>query len=73
MTPKQVEYIGSCRRELHADTRADKAELLGAYRDMLAAAKAYQGLSVCYRLGKRPSEKLFKRLEKAKKALEENS
>ena len=37
---------------------------------LLEAAKAYQELGVCYRLGKSPSEKLFKRLEKANKLLE---
>lgn len=33
------------------------------------AALAYQQLSTCYRIGKRPSEKLHKSLELAKQAL----
>jgi hypothetical protein len=42
-----------------------RVELTG----LRAAALAYQDLAVCYRLGKRPTEKLFKRLDKAKAAL----
>ncbi|HPB67202.1 MAG TPA: hypothetical protein PLW80_11590 [Spirochaetales bacterium] len=43
---------------------------LKAQRDeLLAAAKAYQELSVCYRLNKRPTEKLFDRLETANFAI----
>lgn len=34
------------------------------------AALAYRDLSTCYRLGKRPSENLFARLDRARKALE---
>ncbi len=34
-----------------------------------SAALAYQQMCVCYRIGKRPSEKLFKQLEKAKEAI----
>ena len=34
------------------------------------AARAYQELNVCYRMTKRPPEKLFKRLDKANKALD---
>jgi len=44
------------------DTKAQRDELL-------AAAKAYQELSVCYRLNKRPTEKLFDRLETANFAI----
>ena len=33
------------------------------------AALAYQELSTCYRVGKQPTEKLFKRLEQARAAL----
>lgn len=33
------------------------------------AAKAFEELNVCYRLNKRPSEKLFDRLERAREAL----
>lgn len=34
------------------------------------AALAYQKLSICYRVGSQPSEKLMKDLEKANKLLE---
>ena len=34
------------------------------------AARAYQELNVCYRMTKRPPDKLFKRLDKANKALD---
>lgn len=40
----------------------------GAYRE---AAMAYQDLATCYRLGTRPSEKLFSRIEKARELLSE--
>lgn len=39
--------------------------------DLTHAAHAYRDLSVCHRLGKRPSEKLFAELEKAKEVLGE--
>ena len=45
-------------------------ELEAEVERLREAAKAYQDLSVCYRLGKRPTEKLFTRLVKAKEALE---
>lgn len=38
---------------------------------LLQAAKAYQMLSAFYRIGKRPTEKLFDQLEKADKLLKE--
>ena len=37
---------------------------------MRDAAHAYQELATCYRLGKKPTEKLFKRLEAVKATLE---
>jgi len=40
----------------------------GAYRE---AAMAYQDLATCYRLGTRPPEKLFSRIEKARELLSE--
>jgi hypothetical protein len=49
------------RKQLNA-LRAENKRL----RD---AALAFQELTVCYRINKRPSEKLFKRLEKARAAL----
>jgi hypothetical protein len=39
--------------------------------EAVKAAKAYQELSICYRIGKRPTEKLFEQLEKANKYLKE--
>ena len=39
---------------------------------LLAAAKAYRDLSTCYRLGRRPSEKLFRELEKASEVLKQH-
>ncbi len=38
---------------------------------LLDAAKAYRDLATCYRVGKQPSETLFKRLEKAGKVVGE--
>jgi len=38
---------------------------------LLEAVLAYQELCTCYRLGRRPSEKLFVKLKKADKALED--
>ncbi len=35
----------------------------------LAAARAYQDLATCYRLGKRPTEALHKRLDRAAETL----
>jgi len=35
-----------------------------------AAARAYQSLAVCYRIGKQPSEKLFAQLKKANAAIQ---
>jgi hypothetical protein len=33
------------------------------------AARAFDELAICYRIGKRPTEKLFKRLAKARETL----
>ena len=50
--------------------RESELSALRAQRDeLLAAAKAYQELSVCYRLNKRPTEKFFDRLETANFAI----
>lgn len=46
--------------------------LRASNKDLLEAAKAYQELAICYRTGKRPTEKLFSRLEKAKTAIAES-
>jgi hypothetical protein len=40
------------------------------YRELLEAALAFQQLATCYRVGRTPSEALFRRLEKAREALE---
>lgn len=45
-------------------------ELEEKLKGAVEAAFAYQKLSMCYRLGKNPTEKLFKELEKAGKTLE---
>jgi hypothetical protein len=37
---------------------------------MTDAAKAYRELAMCYRIGKRPTEKLFDRLAKADELLD---
>lgn len=39
-------------------------------KQMFEAAKSFQELNICYRLGKRPSEKLFNKLEKANKFID---
>ena len=44
-----------------AELKAVKAE----NKKLLSAARAYRDLSVCYRIGKRPTEKLFSQLERA--------
>ena len=46
------------------------AALQSARLDAIEAAKAYRELTICYRVGKRPSEKLFARLEKANTLLD---
>lgn len=64
---------------------ADMAEKLCVARDaairkecadreaqLIDAAKAFQELATCYRIGKRPTEKLFARLEKANAAIMED-
>lgn len=51
-------------------TSGELIATLKARRDeLLLAARAYQELSVCYRLNKRPTEKLFDRLETANFAI----
>ena len=53
--------------EKEAELKAVKAE----NKKLLAAARAYRDLSVCYRIGKRPTEKLFSQLEKANALLKQ--
>lgn len=67
--------------EAWANERANEhaSELVGFINDLIAEVrglregiKAYQALCVCYRLGRRPSEAVFTRIEKARKLLEES-
>jgi len=53
--------------EKEAELKAVKAE----NKKLLSAARAYQNLSVCYRIGKRPTEKLFSKLERANALLKQ--
>jgi hypothetical protein len=39
-------------------------------KDLYEAALAYRQLTVCYRIGKNPSESLFNKLDKAGKIME---
>ena len=50
---------------------AKEAELKAENKKLLAAARAYQDLSVCYRIGKRPTEKLFSQLDRANALLKQ--
>ena len=42
-----------------------------AIRRAVEAAKAYQDLATCYRLGRKPTETLFTRLDEAERYLKE--
>ena len=53
--------------EKEAELKAVKAE----NKKLLAAARAYRDLSVCYRIGKRPTEKLFSQLDRANALLKQ--
>jgi hypothetical protein len=46
------------------------SEWIKELAEMKDAAKAYRELCTCYRVGKQPSERLFKRLEKANDLLD---
>ena len=48
---------------------ADIADHNKTIRELTEAARAFQELNCCFRLGKQPSEALFNRLKKAKQAL----
>jgi hypothetical protein len=50
---------------------AKEAELKAENKKLLSAARAYRDLSACYRIGKRPTEKLFSQLEKANALLKQ--
>lgn len=50
--------------------RSELAEARRQRDEMVKACAAKDDLLVCYRIGKQPSEALFKRLDKAKKVLE---
>ena len=45
------------------------AHAINQHEKLVAAVKTYQDLCTCYRIGKRPTEKLFKMLDDAKAAL----
>ena len=49
--------------------RPDSKKLVQDVRELREAAQAFRNLNICYRLGKSPSEALFKRLKKAREAL----
>lgn len=51
--------------------KSDIQWLLEQNKKLVDGCKAFQELNIHYRIGKTPSEKLFKRLEKAKNDLEE--
>lgn len=53
-----------------ADPEAEIAKLKAEMEELREAAEAYMQLSTCYRLGARPTEKLFAALSKARAALE---
>jgi len=55
---------------LEAQPIAGSHVLVPSIKELIAAAKAYRELATVYRLGARPSEALFKRLDKARKTLE---
>lgn len=77
--PRQ--YSGAVSREFHemmiarksreiADLRAELAAERAKRERMLDAAQSYQELAMCYRIGRAPSERLFKRLDDAHAALD---
>jgi len=45
------------------------AHAINQHEKLVAAVKTYQDLCTCYRIGKRPTEKLFKMLDDAKATL----
>ena len=61
-----TELIESCFTAIRTDERRKAAERQG---ELLEAARAFQALNVCYRVGKTPSEALFRRIEKATAAI----
>ena len=65
----EYEYRGTLAVEAFDRICTTLLDLKAQRDELLAAAKAYQELSVCYRLNKRPTEKLFDRLETANFAI----
>lgn len=61
-----TELVESRDALIRADERQKAAE---RQRELLEAARAFQALNVCYRVGKTPSEALFRRIEKATAAI----
>ena len=64
-------------KNAHENIKDDSSIILGNYvgelkaknKALLEATLSYQELCTCYRLGRRPSEKLFAKLKKADKLL----
>jgi len=68
--------VGTCVDGGTAEALASARKASQAYKEALrrakrykAAAEAYRDLSVCHRLQSRPSEALFKRLDRAREAM----
>jgi len=66
MEADMADIIRADRVLIRADERQKAAE---RQRELLEAARAFQALNVCYRVGKTPSEALFRRIEKATAAI----
>ena len=71
----KLQLLSQHSRVMHSEwvseaTSLIDAALKAARLEAIEAAKAYRELTICYRVGKRPSEKLFARLEKANTLLD---
>jgi len=69
---REAAMVGPANDQAIDIIRQDIPDLIAEVKRLRDAAKAYQELSICYRLSKRPNEALFTRLEKARKLLEES-
>lgn len=65
-----VGQVGALRQQL-AEAREALRYSEHNNRELARAAQAYCELCACYRLGTRPSEKLFRRLGAAQEAMDE--
>jgi hypothetical protein len=61
----EPQHEGDYIRQLEIENTAQKVLI----RQMVDAVEAKDELLVCYRIGRQPSEKLFRKLDKAKIAL----